>query len=170
MNYPLVIFNLFVFFKQAYWFYRETLTPVQHIQAENFTNPCPHHGNINKSLLCSQSELHSVHVWGIWKGDKQELCKEHPGRCQQCYPQAEGFFSPLCSSLCLYHYSPKISSQLNVCLKFMQSTKILVPMGSTTILKHIIAPINYLRYYLQPFPTCVHSVPLQHLDTRPSCC
>ena len=103
MNYQL-IFNLFVFFKQACSFYRDSLTPVQRIQAQNFTEPCPCHGNTELPLrwprttpsLClgmgRDSRDQSGNLPSSWGGGLS------PGGCTAGRPLAwlsESLLSPL---------------------------------------------------------------------------
>lgn len=109
MNYQL-IFNLFVFFKQACSFYRDSLTPVQRIQAQNFTEPCPCHGNTELPLRWPRTTPSLC--LGMGRDSRDQSGKE--AGCKQCYLHAyEGF-----SSIVL-HYShittlPRMSSQVNL--------------------------------------------------------
>lgn len=163
MNYPLVIFNLFVFFKQACWFCREPLT--QHSTDRHRTLQSPVLTMATWSSLCSESGLHSVHVWGTWRGYKQELCEEHQGGCKQCSPHAGmGIFPTV-------HYVG-----ITTVLEWVPSQRLLeiysefLPMGSTVISKHHFNSTSW-KTICSHFPQLSIQSPVpQLLNTRSPCC
>lgn len=99
MNYQLVIFNHIHFLQASLLVLRGTSDPSSSISHRTLQSPV--FTLATQSPLRSESELHLVHIWGMWKGKEEEYIRMLPGRCKQCYPHADEVFS--CRGL---HYMP----------------------------------------------------------------